>query len=62
MLGVEFYSAAKRVNAALLERNIITNVTNINVLRLLPPLIFEAGHIAELSSAIEDVVANIPSE
>jgi 4-aminobutyrate aminotransferase-like enzyme len=31
-------------------------------LRLLPPLIFEAQHIEELSSAIEDVVANIPSE
>lgn len=62
MLGVEFYSAAKQVNAALLERNIITNVTNINVLRLLPPLIFEAQHIAELSSAIDHAVANIPTE
>jgi acetylornithine/N-succinyldiaminopimelate aminotransferase len=62
MLGIEFYSAAKQVNAALLERNIITNVTNINVLRLLPPLIFEAQHIDELSSAIEDIVANIPAE
>jgi predicted acetylornithine/succinylornithine family transaminase len=62
MLGIEFYSAAKQVNAALLERGIISNVTNINVLRLLPPLIFEAEHIAELSSAIEEAVANIPSE
>lgn len=62
MLGIEFHSAAKLVNKELLERSIITNVTNINVLRLLPPLIFEAEHIVELSSAIEDVVANIPAD
>ena len=59
MLGMEFSSQAKYVHTELLKRNIITNVTNINVLRLLPPLIFETGHIEELSSAIEDIVANI---
>jgi acetylornithine/N-succinyldiaminopimelate aminotransferase len=62
MLGMEFASHAKHVHTELLKRNIITNVTNINVLRLLPPLIFGPEHIAELSSAIEEVVANIPAE
>ena len=62
MLGMEFNSAVKHVHTRLLERGIITNVTNLNVLRLLPPLVFEPQHIAELSSAIEECVANIPSE
>ena len=40
MLGIELSSSAKTLQKELLSRNIITNVTNVNVLRLLPPLIF----------------------
>ena len=57
MLGVEFNEPAKHIQTALLERNIITNVTNVNVLRLLPPLIFGDEHIEELSSALAEVLA-----
>jgi acetylornithine/N-succinyldiaminopimelate aminotransferase len=57
MIGVEFFKPAKDVQSALLERHVIANVTNVNVLRLLPPLIFTSEHIEELSSALSEVLA-----
>lgn len=56
MIGVEFKEPAKPIQTALLERNIIANVTNVNVLRLLPPLIFDEEHIEELCSTLSDIL------
>ena len=54
MIGVEFFSGAKDVQQDLLDANIIANVTGGEVLRLLPPLIFEREHSDRVIDAVED--------
>jgi acetylornithine/N-succinyldiaminopimelate aminotransferase len=59
MLGIEFVANAHAVQKYLFDRHIISNVTGGEVLRLLPPLIFERKHSEELMSAIEEAVETI---
>ena len=59
MLGIEFVANARVVQKHLFDRHIIANVTAGEVLRLLPPLIFERKHSEELMSAIEEAVETI---
>ncbi len=56
MLGIEFFSGAKEVQQKLFDRKIITNVTAGEVLRMLPPLIFERKHSNELLEGIREAV------
>ena len=56
MLGIEFTANARQVQQRLFEQHIITNVTAGEVLRMLPPLIFERKHSEELSRAIREAV------
>lgn len=64
MLGLQFKesteSKAKRVWKHLLEESkIIANVTGHEVLRLLPPLIFEREHSDQLVAAIETAITSL---
>ncbi len=59
MLGIEFAANAKQVQQHLFGKQIITNVTAGEVLRMLPPLIFERKHSEELANAIESAVGLI---
>jgi acetylornithine/succinyldiaminopimelate/putrescine aminotransferase len=64
MLGLQFKDAAeskaKRVWKHLLEESkIIANVTGHEVLRLLPPLIFEREHSDQLVAAIEAALGTL---
>ncbi len=62
MLGIEFTSRARDVQKTLLESaHIVTNVTAGEVLRMLPPLIFERKHSEELANAIRESVREIAS-
>jgi acetylornithine/succinyldiaminopimelate/putrescine aminotransferase len=56
MLGIEFAANAKQVQQHLFDKHIITNVTAGEVLRMLPPLIFERKHSDELLSGIESAL------
>ena len=56
MLGIEFIANARQVQKQLFENHIITNVTAGEVLRMLPPLIFERKHSDELTGAIREAV------
>ncbi len=56
MLGIEFTGNAKQVQKQLFDRHIITNVTAGEVLRLLPPLIFEREHSEELVEGIKEAM------
>src|ERR1035437_2605268 len=56
MLGIEFKANAKHVQQHLFDKHIITNVTAGEVLRMLPPLIFERKHSDELLSGIESAL------
>ncbi len=58
LLGVETERPAKEVQAALLERCILTGTSaDPHVLRLMPPLIVEEAHIAALAAALTEVGA-----
>lgn len=59
MLGIEFAANAKQIQQHLFAKQIIANVTAGEVLRMLPPLIFERTHSDELASAIEGATAII---
>jgi acetylornithine/N-succinyldiaminopimelate aminotransferase len=56
MLGIEFTSNAKQVQKQLFDKHIISNVTAGEVLRLLPPLIFERKHSEELVEGVREAV------
>jgi acetylornithine/succinyldiaminopimelate/putrescine aminotransferase len=56
MLGIEFTANARNVQAQLFERQIISNVTAGEVLRMLPPLIFERKHSEQLIEGITEAV------
>ena len=52
MVGVELNKPSAPVVEQLLDMGIIANATNENVIRLLPPYIFEKGHVDEFISAL----------
>jgi acetylornithine/N-succinyldiaminopimelate aminotransferase len=58
MLGMELTIEGKPVLDALLERNIIINVTNKTVLRFLPPLIVQPTHVDQLCGALMEVLSS----
>lgn len=59
LLGLEFAAAAKAVHEALLERKIITGTSsNVNVLRLLPPLCLKQPEVDLFVEKLIEVVAN----
>jgi acetylornithine/succinyldiaminopimelate/putrescine aminotransferase len=56
LLGLDVGSSAKRVQSELLDRGIVVGGSNDpNVLRLLPPLILEAPHVARLARALQEI-------
>ena len=58
MIGVELTAEAAPIVEGLLERRVIANATNENVLRLLPPYIFEEEHIQELIGALRSLLSS----
>jgi acetylornithine/N-succinyldiaminopimelate aminotransferase len=59
MLGVEFTNGARQIQKQLFDRQIITNVTAGEVLRLLPPLIFERKHSEKVVNAVTEALKSI---
>jgi len=59
MIGVELTSdgLAKSIVAKMLERGIITNRTNNNVLRFLPPYLVTSEHVDQVCSALDEVLS-----
>jgi acetylornithine/N-succinyldiaminopimelate aminotransferase len=66
MLAIELKSAelAKQAAAKMMERRILINRTNENVLRFLPPYILEQEHVDQAISALDEVFAGmqVPAE
>ncbi len=62
MLALELKSAelAKQVTAGMLERGILINRTNENVLRFLPPYILGTEHVDTAISALDSILAEAP--
>lgn len=56
MLGVEFTTGAREIQKQLFDQQIITNVTAGEVLRLLPPLIFERKHSEQLAETVAEAM------
>lgn len=58
MIGAELDSAelAKRVNAEMLKRKIIINVTSETTLRFLPPYLLERGHVDTAIAALDEIL------
>jgi acetylornithine/N-succinyldiaminopimelate aminotransferase len=59
MLGAELTIAASTVVEGMLERGVIANATNENVLRLLPPMIVEPAHVDEMIGVLREVLAGV---
>jgi acetylornithine/succinyldiaminopimelate/putrescine aminotransferase len=58
LLGLKTTRPAKEVQAALLEKNILTGTSgDPYVLRLLPAYILNEGHVDQLSDALSQVAA-----
>lgn len=59
MIGAELDSAelAKRVNAEMLKRKIIINVTSDTTLRFLPPYILERAHVDTAIAALDEILS-----
>lgn len=64
MLGMELNSAelAKAVVAQMLQRQIVINRTNDNVLRFLPPYIIQKKHVDEMIRALDEVFSKLPRQ
>ncbi len=56
MIGIELGEQAKKVQLALLEQQIITNVTATSVLRLLPPLNIEQADLEKFLTVFESIL------
>ncbi len=56
MVGVEVNEPAGPIVQELLDHQIIANATNQNVLRLLPPHIFEESHVATLVEVLQEIL------
>lgn len=59
MLGVELYFDGKTVVEQMLKRNILTNCTNNNVIRILPPLITTSEEIKYFLDNFEEVIVSL---
>ncbi len=56
LLGLVCDRPARDVHAALLEQDILTGTSaDPNVVRLLPPLVLQAGHVTRLAAALADI-------
>ncbi|MGE5438852.1 MAG: aminotransferase class III-fold pyridoxal phosphate-dependent enzyme, partial [Bacteroidota bacterium] len=58
MLGVELYYEASPVVKAMRERKVLSNATNVNVIRILPPLIATKENIDLYLSVLKDAIKN----
>ncbi|HEX2962061.1 MAG TPA: acetylornithine/succinylornithine family transaminase [Ignavibacteriales bacterium] len=58
MLGVELYYEASPVVKAMRERKVLSNATNVNVVRILPPLIATKENIDLYLSVLKDAIKN----
>jgi acetylornithine/N-succinyldiaminopimelate aminotransferase len=56
MIGLEPTGDARALAAAMLARGLVTSSTVTNVIRLVPPLIVDAHHVAEALGVIESVI------
>ncbi|MBT8085585.1 MAG: aspartate aminotransferase family protein [Woeseia sp.] len=57
LLGLVCDKPAREVHAQLLEHDILTGVSAAsNVLRLLPPLVLQSGHVSRLAVALADMI------
>jgi len=58
MIGIELLTDAKMIHTKLIEKKIITNVTAVTVLRLLPPLIFNHENTDMFINAFDEVLSD----
>jgi acetylornithine aminotransferase len=59
MIGVELSFAGQVIVDEMLKRKILTNCTNTNVIRILPPLIAEKEHIDHFLKNFEEVISTL---
>jgi predicted acetylornithine/succinylornithine family transaminase len=59
MLGVELSFTGQVIVDEMLKRKILTNCTNTNVIRILPPLIAEKEHIDHFLKNFEEVISTL---
>jgi acetylornithine/N-succinyldiaminopimelate aminotransferase len=59
MVGIELTQPGKDVWEGLLKRRYLVNLTQETVLRLLPPLIVEKGHLEGFCCALEEVLGQV---
>ena len=59
MLGLELSFDAQKVVDLLLEKNIIVNATNINVLRIVPPLIINKELVDVFIKSLDESLSQI---
>jgi acetylornithine aminotransferase len=59
MLGVEFKFPGQMIVEEMLKRKILINCTNINIIRMLPPLITNKEQIDLFLNNFEDVISKL---
>ena len=59
MVGMELHREGEQIVALMRERGILINCTDTTVLRFLPPLIIEEGHINETISNLREVISGL---
>jgi acetylornithine/N-succinyldiaminopimelate aminotransferase len=62
MIGVEFFYPCKNIVRNLLEKKVLSNCTNENVLRILPPLIADESHIEIFIQTLKEVLGTVKNE
>jgi acetylornithine/N-succinyldiaminopimelate aminotransferase len=60
MVGMELTREGEGIVARMRDKNVLINCTNQNVLRFLPPLIINEGHVEETVSKLREVFKALP--
>lgn len=56
MIGIELHKPCKNVAKIALQKGLLVNITNQNVIRLLPPLVIQSQEVAMMSEKLGDII------
>ena len=59
MIGIELYKPCQQMVEKLMEKDVLVNCTNENVIRLLPPYIINEEEVLIFNSVFEEVIAEL---